>query len=77
MPKKTLITAQVLITFLMATLMSGTVSLMHMGLSMEWLTSWPRQILTAWPIAFAFGMFVTPFSFAIAQRLTKGPKPAA
>ncbi|WP_322894934.1 MULTISPECIES: DUF2798 domain-containing protein [unclassified Yoonia] len=76
MPKKTLITAQIIITFLMATLMSGTMSLIHMGFSMEWLAAWPLQMLTAWPIAFVFGMGVTPFAFAMATRLTQDRQPA-
>lgn len=70
MPKKTLITAQIIITFLMATLMSGTMSLIHMGFSMAWLAAWPWLALTAWPIAFVFGMVVSPFAFALAARVT-------
>ncbi|AYE88331.1 hypothetical protein B5M07_19130 (plasmid) [Sulfitobacter sp. D7] len=68
MNRKTLILAQILITFMMAVLISGTMPLLIVGLTMEWLLAWPWQALTAWPIAFVFTQFTTPLAFAIANR---------
>ena len=50
--RKTLLLAQVFITCMMAASMSGIMSLIAMGPSMAWLGAWPRQFITAWPIAF-------------------------
>lgn len=71
MTRSTLFLAQVLITFIMATLMSGTMSLIAMGPSAQWLAAWPGQALMAWPIAFVFTRVATPLSFALATRLTR------
>jgi len=69
MTKTSIILAQVLITFMMATLMSGTMSLIVLGPTSQWLAAWPRQALIAWPIAFLFTQVTTPLAFAIARRL--------
>ena len=70
MNRKTIIIAQILITLMMATLMSGTMSLIAMGPTAEWLAGWPRQALIAWPIAFIFTQLTTPLAFALAHRTT-------
>ncbi len=77
MSRKTIFLAQFLITLMMATLMSGTMSLIVMGPTSEWLAIWPRQALTAWPIAFVFTQIVTPVAFFLAARLTRSPSQAS
>lgn len=74
MDRKTLIIAQVLITFMMAGLMSGVMSLIAMGPTAEWLANWPRQVLIAWPIAFVFTQLTGPLAFALTAWLM--PKPS-
>lgn len=68
--KKTLIVAQVLITFMMAISMSGIMSLIAMGPTREWLHAWPGQFIIAWPIAFCLTLVVSKVAFGIAFRLT-------
>lgn len=70
MKRTTILVAQLLITCMMAILMSGTMSLIAMGPTAEWLAGWPRQALIAWPIAFVFTQFTTPLAFACAHRVT-------
>lgn len=69
--RKTLLVGQILITFMMATLMSGIMSLIAMGPTATWLAHWPIQILIAWPIAFCLTLLVSRFGFALAGRLTR------
>ncbi|MYM55032.1 DUF2798 domain-containing protein [Thalassovita mangrovi] len=71
MDRKTLIVAQLLITVMMAVLMSGFMSLIAIGPTAEWLAGWPRQAITAWPIAFILTQGVSPLAFALAVRVTK------
>ena len=63
---KTLLLAQVFITFFMAALMSGIMSAIHLGLTAEWLRIWPREFIVAWPIAFVLSQIVSPLSFKLA-----------
>ncbi|GHF37061.1 DUF2798 domain-containing protein [Seohaeicola zhoushanensis] len=72
MDRKTIIIAQLFITFMMATLMSGVMSLIALGPTAEWLHGWPRQVIIAWPIAFVFTQFTTPLAFFLATRLGRG-----
>lgn len=58
-------------TFLMASLMSGIMGLIIVGPSMEWLASWPKQFIIAWPIAFALTMFAWPASMKLAGTILK------
>lgn len=74
--KKTLLLAQVLITFMMALSMSGIMSLIAMGPTAEWLRAWPWQFITAWPIAFVLTMFVSRIAFGLAVLIC-GKKPVA
>lgn len=39
--------------------------------SMERLASWPKQLIIAWPIAFALTMFVWPASMKLAGTILK------
>lgn len=69
--KRTILTAQILITCMMAFSMSGIMSLIALGPTAEWLTAWPGQFLIAWPIAFVLTLFVSRFSFFLAVRITR------
>lgn len=71
--KKTLLLAQLLITFMMAASMSGIMSLIAMGPTLEWLHAWPGQFMIAWPIAFVLTLFTSKIGFVIARRLA-GPQ---
>ena len=64
MNTKSLLT-QVIMTFIMAATMSGVMGLIFTGPSMEWLASWPRQFVIAWPIAFVLTMLAWPASTAL------------
>ncbi|MGA4509016.1 DUF2798 domain-containing protein [Propionibacteriaceae bacterium G1746] len=75
MNKRILLT-QVIMTLLMASIMSGIMSLIAMGPSMHWLASWPLSALMAWPIAFAVTMVAWPASMAIAGAVLR-PRVAA
>ena len=56
MTKKTVILAQLFISFMMAASMSGIMGFMALGPTAIWLQAWPRQFITAWPIAFVLSM---------------------
>lgn len=71
MDKTTVILAQLLISLLMALAMSGIMSAMAMGLTAEWLSIWPRQFLTAWPIAFVLSTLASRIAFPMAVRLRR------
>lgn len=72
--KKTLLLAQVFITFMMASLMSGIMSLIALGPTAEWLHVWPWQFAMAWPIAFTLTIFTSKIGIGLAIRL-RGKKP--
>lgn len=67
--KKTLLLAQVFITFMMAASMSGIMSLLVLGPTSQWLHAWPGQFATAWPIAFVLTMFTSKIGFGLAVRI--------
>lgn len=67
MDKKTVIVTQLIMTFMMAVSMSGIMSLMAVGPTEAWLSRWPLQALTAWPVAFVATMVLFP----VASRLTR------
>lgn len=69
--KKTLLIAQLLMTFMMAFLMSGIMSLLQLGATVTWLQVWPQQFIIAWPIAFCLTLFVSKIAFGVAHRLTR------
>lgn len=67
--KKTLLIAQVFMTFMMAFLMSGILSFIQMGPTSEWLHFWPSQFIIAWPIAFCLTLFVSKIAFGLAYKI--------
>jgi len=67
--KKTLLLAQVFITFMMAASMSGIMSLLALGPTSQWLHAWPGQFAMAWPIAFVLTLFVSRAGFGLAVRI--------
>ncbi|MGL5250998.1 MAG: DUF2798 domain-containing protein [Enterovibrio sp.] len=68
--KQTLIIAQILISLMMAFLMTGIFSFLELGLSQEWLNTWISRFIVAWPIAFILSIFVGSLGFKIAIKLT-------
>lgn len=62
---KTLLLAQVFITFFMALSMSGIMSVIHMGPTMVWLKTWPIEFIIAWPIALALTQVFSRLGFTI------------
>ncbi|HEY6632772.1 MAG TPA: DUF2798 domain-containing protein [Rhizobiaceae bacterium] len=71
MDRKTVLIAQFLITLMMASSMSGILTLIMLGPTSEWLHQWPRQFIIAWPIAFCLTMVVSRIAFGVATRLTR------
>lgn len=71
MQKKTMILTQVIMTFIMATAMSGIMSFIALGPTAFWLSNWPKTALIAWPIAFVLGGIAFPVSARIANFLMK------
>jgi len=69
MNKKILLIAQILMTFMMALLMSGIMSLIALGPTKQWLSVWPIQFIIAWPIAFILTQFTSKIAFALAPKL--------
>ena len=76
MDKKTLLIAQILMTFMMALMMSGIMSLLVFGPTAEWLRVWRHQFLLAWPIAFVLTLGVSRIAFPLAGRLARLIDPA-
>ena len=66
MNKNFMLLSQVFMTCIMAATMSGLMSLVHSGPSMEWLKGWPLQFVIAWPIAFALTMVAWPAAMKLA-----------
>ena len=69
--RKTLLIAQIFITFMMAFSMSGIMSLIAMGPTSQWLHAWPLQFIIAWPIAFLLTLVVGKIGFALAFRVAR------
>jgi hypothetical protein len=74
MSKKTIILAQLFITFSMALSMSGIMGFIALGA--EFLARWPQSFIIAWPIAFVVSQIITPLSFKLAHRMTVSIRPA-
>ena len=68
--RKTLITAQFLISGMMAFLMSGYATAIHLGIGPDFLKIWGLGFITAWPMAFVLSLVVGPIAFGLAARLT-------
>lgn len=69
MDKRIVLTAQIFITFMMAFLMSGIMSLIALGPTSLWLQVWPRQFIIAWPVAFCLTLVVSRVGFFCATRI--------
>lgn len=66
---KILLLAQLLVSFMMAASMSGIMSLIALGPTVEWLHGWPREFVIAWPIAFILSLLTSRIAFGIAHRV--------
>jgi len=75
MDKKAVFVTQLIMTFMMAVSMSGIMSLIAMGPTEVWLSRWPVQALSAWPIAFVATMVLFPLASRLARIVLR--KPAA
>lgn len=67
---KTILVAQLLISLMMAFLMTGIFSLLNLGVSLATLKIWIMQFITAWPMAFVLSLGVSKLAFSIANKLT-------
>ncbi|EAR08139.1 hypothetical protein MED297_00585 [Reinekea sp. MED297] len=68
MNPKTLVVAQLLISFQMALIMSGIFSALELGLTVQWLLVWGKQFIVAWPVAFVFSILTSRVAFPIAEK---------
>ncbi|MGB8815481.1 MAG: DUF2798 domain-containing protein [Paracoccaceae bacterium] len=68
---KTILLAQFFISFMMATLMSGILGLLHLGFTAAFLHEWGRALVIAWPIAFCLSLAVGPIAFKLAYKLQR------
>ena len=66
---KTLLLAQLLISCMMAFLMTGIFGFINLGPTAEWLHEWPRAFAAAWPIAFCLSLGVGKLAFYVAGRI--------
>ena len=66
MNKNFMLLSQVFMTCIMAATMSGLMSLIHTGPSVQWLKDWPLQFVIAWPIAFCLTMVAWPAAMKLA-----------
>jgi hypothetical protein len=71
MQKSTIVISQIVMTTLMAASMSAIMLLIAVGPTALWLQLWPRQFLTAWPIAFGLSVVAWPLSIGLARRVTR------
>lgn len=67
---KTILVAQILISDMMAFLMTGFFGFLHFGLGSAWLAEWAKAFVVAWPVAFCLSLIVGKLSFKIAGRIT-------
>ncbi|WP_409019110.1 DUF2798 domain-containing protein [Brevundimonas vesicularis] len=63
---KTLFLAQIFITFFMSLTMSGFMGLLHMGFTPQFLQTWPRDWIIAWPVAFILTQGFSRLGFKLA-----------
>jgi len=68
--KKTIIIAQLLISGMMAALMTGFFGFLHLGPTSLWLYEWRNSFAIAWPVAFVLSTVVGWISFKIACKIT-------
>lgn len=74
--RKVILTAQLLISGMMAFLMTGFFAFLHLGFTGAAMDAWYHTFITAWPVAFCFSLIVSPIAFMIAGRLAGG-RPSA
>ncbi|AXK40182.1 DUF2798 domain-containing protein [Crenobacter cavernae] len=74
--KKVVITAQVFISGMMAFLMTGFFTILHLGLTSAMVDAWTSSFVIAWPVAFGFSLVVSPVAFMMAGRLVANRAPA-
>ncbi len=67
---RTMIVGQILISMMMAFLMTGFFSFLTFGLSLDFLQTWAEQFVISWPVAFCFSMLVNKFAFSLAAWIT-------
>lgn len=67
--KKIIIIAQVLISFMMALLMSGIFSFINLGFTELWIKTWLSNFIVAWPIAFILSLFVSALAFKLSENI--------
>lgn len=63
---KTIVIAQFFISAMMAFLMTGLFSVLHLGPANQALSEWGGAFVTAWPIAFVPSLGVGKLGFMIA-----------
>jgi len=68
---RTVLLAQVFISAMMATLMTGVFGMLNLGPTSAFLAHWGGNILTAWPIAFVFSLGVGPIAFKLAHEINR------
>lgn len=66
---KTLVLAQLLISLMMATLMTGFFSFLALGFSEVWPQAWFHNFIIAWPLAFCLSLVVGKLAFGIAHKV--------
>lgn len=67
---KTIVIAQFFISGMMAFLMTGFFSFLHLGPSLDWLSEWSSSFMIAWPVAFVLSLGVGKLGFMMACRIT-------
>lgn len=77
MDKKSVIVTQLIMTFMMAVSMSGIMSLMAIGPTDVWLSRWPIQALSAWPVAFIATMVLFPLASRLTRLVLRKPAAAS
>lgn len=68
---KTLLLAQVFITFFMSGTMSAFMGILHMGFGDTFLGVWPRDWAIAWPVAFILTQIFSRLGFKLAFTIRK------
>lgn len=68
--KKTIIIAQILISFLMALSMIGIFTFAQLGFSFEAVEQWLSRFIIAWPIAFTLSIPISKLSFKLANKIS-------
>ncbi|MGQ3214518.1 MAG: DUF2798 domain-containing protein [Shinella sp.] len=78
---RAIIVAQFFISGMMAFLMTGFFSILHLGMTGHAVSQWSSAFVIAWPVAFVLSLGVGKMGFAIAYRITarlskRGVRPA-